>query len=100
MPKKKTNERPSPRPDLLLKESDYIEKIKRPNFEITRDERLRDGHRRGLPMANLMKSSGYTPRQLFSKLGLDEAENYKIYDELCRVYDQTRGTGDGKSKHF
>lgn len=100
MPKKKIDPQATPRPDLNLRESDYIAQSRKPNFDISREERVRDGYRRGLPLVNLMKASGYTPSQLFAVLKLDEAADHEVLTELTREHEKQRGVINGPFRYI
>lgn len=88
MPKKKPEAVPSPRPDVNLKDADYIATVKKPNLELSRAERVIDGHKRGLPLESLMRSTGFTPKQVFALLGKDEVAEAKQFEKLNEVYEK------------
>ena len=85
---KKQKIQPTTRPDLLFKEEEYIEKTQKPDFDLSRAERVIRGYKRGLPLESLMRSTGFTPKQIFHLLGLDEVTETQKFQKLTETYEK------------
>ncbi len=76
-----------PRPDINLKDNEFIAAIDRPAFGGRRQWAL-DGFARGLPLESLLQGSGFTPKQLFEILGLDAVAEHKHYERLTEIHEK------------
>jgi len=89
MPKKiKKPSQSEPRPDLIISEDEFIAQTRRPALDGNRRKFVVDGFARGLSLETLLRGSGFTAKQLFEILRLDEIAERKTFERLTEIQDK------------